>query len=345
MRSSVPADMRRDPAERMQPLVNRRLLPSLLIAGLLLTVPASASAKIKVAVGVGDQSPQMFADDNWKALKLKKTRYFIEWNAIDQPSELAKADAFVAAARNARVSVLMHISTDDINSKPRRALPSVSRYKSKVGALVRRYRPSGVKDWGVWNEANHKSQPTQRNPKRAAQFYKTFRKLRGCSKCKIVALDVLDQSGVEAYIGRWMKAAGSLGKSARIIGIHNYSEVNRKLKAKRSKKSFKKYPGTARIIRAFRTRGNKRAKFWYTETGGIAKFGGFGCNMSRQSSTTKYMFTLAKRYDRDVERLYTYNWFGTNPRCHSFDAGLVDADGTSRPAYSAFKSRLKNASR
>lgn len=332
----------------MQPPVNRRLLPSLLIiAGLLLTVPAGASAakKIKVAVGVGDQSPRMFDDAGWKALKLKKTRYFVEWNTIDQPSELAKADAFVAAARRARVSVLMHISTDDINSKPRRALPSTSAYKSKVGALVRRYRPAGVKDWGVWNEANHKSQPTARNPKRAAQFYKIFRKLRGCSGCKIVALDVLDQAGVETYIGRWMKAAGSLGKSARIIGIHNYSEVNRKLKAKRSKKSFKKYPGTARIIRAFRTRGNKRAKFWYTETGGIAKFGGFGCSMSRQSSTTKYMFTLAKRYDRDVERLYSYNWFGTNPVCTSFDAGLVDNDGGTRPAYTAFRSRLKTASR
>ncbi|MBW3609214.1 MAG: hypothetical protein KY463_12820 [Actinobacteria bacterium] len=322
----------------------RRLLPSLLITGLLLAVPATASAKIKVAVAVGDQSPTMFTDSNWKALNLKKTRYFIEWNAIDQPSELAKADAFVAAARNARVSVLMHISTDDINSKPRRALPSVSRYKSKVGALVRRYRPGGVKDWGVWNEANHKSQPTAKNPKRAAQFYKTFRKLR-CSNCKIVALDVLDQSGVEKYIGSWIKAAGSHGKKARIIGIHNYSEVNRKLKPKRSAKSFKRYPGTARIIRAFRTRGNKRAKFWYTETGGVAKFGSFGCNMSRQSNTTKYMFTLAKRYDRDVERLYSYNWFGTNPRCHSFDAGLVDADGTSRPAYVAFRSGLRNASR
>lgn len=326
--------------------MNRRLLPSLLIAGLLLllAVPAGASAKIKVAVGVGDQSPSMFADPSWKALKLKKTRYFVEWNAVDQPAEMAKAELFVAAARSARVAVLMHVSTDDINSKPRRPLPSVRKYETKVGQLVRRLRGMGVKEWGVWNEANHSSQPTAKNPKRAAQFYKSFRRFR-CSGCKIVALDVLDQSGVESYIGRWMKAAGPLGKSARIIGIHNYSEVNRKLKPKRAKKSFKRYPGTARIVRAFRTRGNKRAKFWYTETGGVAKFGSFGCSMSRQSSTTKYMFTLAKRYDRDVERLYSYNWFGTNPTCNSFDAGLVDADGARRPAYAAFKSGLKNATR
>ena len=42
----------------------------------------------------------------------------------------------------------MHISTDDINSQPRKPLPSNSAYKTKVGALVKRYRAQGVKDWG-----------------------------------------------------------------------------------------------------------------------------------------------------------------------------------------------------
>ena len=327
--------------------MNRRLLPTLLIAlGLVIAVPASApAAKIKVAVGVGDQSPTMFDDSNWKALKLKKTRYFVEWNTIDQPDQLAKADAFVSAARRARVSVLMHISTDDINSKPRKPLPSVKQYKSKVGALVKRYRPSGVKDWGVWNEANHKSQPTARNPKRAAQFYKTFRKFK-CKSCKIVALDVLDQAGVEKYIASWLKHAGSAGRSARVIGIHNYSEVNRRLKEKRSKASLRKFPGTARIIKAVRKK-NKKAKIWYTETGGLASFGrAFRCDRKRQANRTKFMFDMIKRYDKDVERLYSYNWFGTSDGgCNGFDAGLVEADGAARPALATFRSGLKRTGR
>ena len=327
--------------------MNRRLFYMPLIAlGLAVAMPASASAaKIKVAVGIGDQSPQMFSDPNWKSLELKKTRYFIEWNAIDQPDQLAKADAFIDAARSARVSVLVHISTDDINSQPRRPLPSVAQYKSKVGALVARYRGLGVRDWGVWNEANHKSQPTAKNPKRAAQFYKTFRRFK-CSGCKIVALDVLDQAGVETYIARWLKAAGSAGRSARVVGIHNYSEVNRRLKEKRSRSSLKRYPGTARIIKAVRKK-NKKAKFWYTETGGVANFGSaFPCNRSRQASRTKFMFDMIKRYDKDVERLYSYNWFGTaNGGCNGFDAGLVESDGAARPALAAFKRGLKNSSR
>ena len=318
----------------------RRLLPSLLVVGLLLTVPASASAKTNVAVGIGDQSPKMFTDANWKALNLKKTRYFIEWNEIDQPSELARADAFVAAARAANVSVLMHISTDDINSQPRRPLPSNKAYKSKVGALVARYRAMGVKDWGVWNEANHKSQPTARNPKRAADFYKTFRKFK-CKDCKIVALDVLDQAGVEKYIGSWIKAAGSLGKKAKIIGVHNYSQVNRRIT---EKNASSRYPGVARILKAIRRR-NSVAKLWLTETGGLASFGSaFACDRSRQSNRTKYMFSLIKKYDKNIERLYSYNYFG-NGCTPSFDGGLVEADGTPRAAYNTFKSQLKNTLR
>jgi hypothetical protein len=323
--------------------VNRRLFPTLLIAlGLVVAGPvATSAAKTRVAVGIGDQSPKMFADANWKALNIKKTRYFIEWNAIDQPDQLALADEFMGAARTAGVKVLLHISTDDINSQPRRPLPSVSNYKKKVKSLITRYKKVGVTDWGVWNEANHKSQPTARNPKRAAQFYKTFKGM--CKNCKIVALDVLDQSGVEKYIASWMKAAGPSGRSARIFGIHNYSQVNRRITAK---KASKRYPGTARIIKAVRKTA-KRSKFWYTETGGLASFGSaFPCDKKRQANRTTFMFSMIKTHDKDVERLYSYNWFGTaNGGCNGFDAGLVEADGTVRPAYATFKSGLKNTTR
>jgi hypothetical protein len=323
----------------MQSLVNRRLLPSLLVAGLLLAVPASATAKTNVAVGVGDQNAKMFTDANWKALKLKKTRVFVEWSTIDDASELAKADRYVAAATAAGVAVLMHISVEHINSTPRAPLPSVGEYKDKVGRLVAHFRAQGVREWGVWNEANHSSQPTQKNPKRAAQFYKTFKAFK-CKDCRIVALDVLDQKGVEKYIASWLKAAGSAGKSAKIIGIHNYSQVNRRITAKKASNT---YPGTARIINAVRKK-NSKAKFWYTETGGLAKFGGsFPCDKERQANRTKFMFDMLKTYDKDVERLYAYNWYGAN--CVMFDAGLVEENGTVRPAYTAFKKGLKNTTR
>jgi hypothetical protein len=314
--------------------VIRRLTLLLPILGLL-AIPSASFAKTNVAVGIGDQSPKMFDDVNYKTLGMKKTRYFIEWNAIDQPGEIADADRFVAAAKAAGVKVLMHISTDDINTLPRRPLPSVANYKTKVGALIKRYKPQGVTDWGVWNEANHKSQPTTKNPKRAAQFYTAMKGM--CSGCKIVALDVLDQAGVEKYIASWLKAAGSAGKTAKVIGVHNYSQVNRRIT---EKNASKRYPGVARILKAIRKR-NKVAKLWLTETGGVASFGSaFPCDKARQANRTKYMFDLVKKYDKNIERLYTYNWFGNG--CVGFDAGLVEANGAARPALATFKSGIKN---
>jgi hypothetical protein len=318
--------------------VVRRLTLLLPIFGLLaIAIPSAASAATNVRVGVGDQSPKMFDDPNWKSLGLKTTRYFVEWNTVDQPTELADATEFVTAAREHNVKVLMHVSTDDINSTPRRPLPSVAAYKSKVGALIKIFKPRGVTEWGAWNEANHKSQPTARNPRRAADFYKTMKKL--CKGCKIVALDVLDQAGVEKYIGSFLKAAGSAGKTAKIIGVHNYSQVNRRIT---EKNDSNRYPGVARILKAIRKR-NKVAKLWLTETGGLASFGGsFPCDKQRQASRTKYMFDLIKKYDRNIERLYTYNWFGFG--CASgFDGGLVEANGATRPALAAFKTGLKKA--
>jgi hypothetical protein len=318
--------------------VIRRLSLLLPVIGLLALPSAAAAAKVNVAVGIGDQSPRMFDDANWKALNLKKTRYFIEWNAADQPGELADADKFVDAARDRGVKVLMHVSTDNINSVPPTKLPTVAAYKAKVGELVKRYQARGVTEWGAWNEANHKSQPTARNPKRAAQFYTALKSM--CQGCKIVALDVLDQAGVERYISRWLKAAGSAGRKARIIGIHNYSQVNRRIT---EKNASKRYPGTARIVKAVRKR-NKVAKFWYTETGGVAQFGSnFPCDKGRQANRTKFMFTMIKKYDKNIERLYSYNWFGND--CDGFDAGLVERNGTTRPAYAAFKNGLKSATR
>jgi hypothetical protein len=305
-----------------------------------LTLPAIASAatartKIGIRIAIGDQSPEMFSSPFYHALHLKLTRYFIEWNAIDQPDVLARADQFVAAARLNGVSVLMHVSTDNISAAPRSALPSVRAYRRKVNALIRHFKPQGVKEWGAWNEANHRSQPTQNNPARAARYFMQMRSV--CRNCTIVALDVLDQAGVEQYVHRFFAALGrSKARYARIVGIHNYSEVNRRLR-----KGSNRYPGTSRIIGAARTH-NREAKFWYTETGGHVKLFGT-CDVNRAADRTVYMFSLAKRFRKFIRRLYTYNWTPTQT-CDGatrFDAGIVEPDGTPRPAYHVIRSRLR----
>jgi hypothetical protein len=196
-----------------------------------------------------------------------------------------------------------------------------------------------VTDWGAWNEANHKTQPTSKSPRAAAQFFGEMRRL--CKGCAIVALDVLDQRGVEKYIASFFKAAGANAARARVVGIHNYSEVNRKLK-----KGSNAYPGTKRIIDAV-LKANKRAKFWYTETGGLTRQGtAFPCDDARAADRTQYMFSLAKKYDRYIDRLYTYNWTPSlDCEASVFDGGLVNIDGSVRPAFGIFQRNLASFKR
>lgn len=303
-----------------------------LLAAVAFAASAAPASAASITVGIGDQNQAMFDNPAFQQLKLKRVRYFIPWNAMQDNAKRTAAENFVARARASKFKVFMHISTDDF--KPKKAkLPSTRLYGREVGRLVKHFRARGVKEWGVWNEANHKTQPTYRSPKRAAQYFKIFYRWRSsstCRGCTIVALDVLDQRGVEKYIRSYARALGTTyRRRATIIGIHNYSEVNRRYKTK-----------TTRIVRTWR-KYNKRSKFWYTETGGLVEFGrSFKCSERRAKSRTKYMFDLARRNRRYITRLYTYQWTGTD--CKStFDAGLSDAAGNPRPAYAEFKRGIR----
>jgi hypothetical protein len=309
----------------------KTFLALLALLALLAALPAGAPAatKYKVQVGMGDQAPEMFGDPNFTALKLKKARFFIRWNAIDNPETIAKADRWVAEARRTGVRPMMHV---DAVFAPRTELPTVKEYREKVGALVKRYRV--VKEWGAWNEVNSKTQPTFKSPKRVAQFYLQLRKM--CRGCTIVALDLLDSGNVKKYIRDFYRALGKKnGAKANIVGIHNYGDTNRN-----------RTTGTKLIIRETLKR-NKKAKFWLTETGGLAYLRSdtrttFPCNEKRQAKAINNMFKLAIRYRKHVKRLISYNFYGIDcDPVQRFDAGLIRRDGSKRPAYFAFRKQIK----
>jgi hypothetical protein len=187
-----------------------------------------------------------------------------------------------------------------------------------------------VRAYVPWNEINHFTQPTYRNPKAAARFTRLVR--RNCRGCTVVAADILDRAdnaraknprfrSTLRYIKRFRKALKAAAAGLR--AAHNYSDTNR----------FRDR-GTKQIVNALGCR-----EIWLTETGGIHKFraGGLKASAKRQLRATKYMFRIARRFKR-IKRLYVYTWFGAvMPR---FDAGLV-ANGKPRPAYNEVKRRLR----
>ena len=293
---------------------------------------------IGVAVGIGDQNVAMFDSPLFQALAVKKVRYFIKWDTIDRPGELAIADAWVNRATALKQQVLMHVSSNDLTNLKAAHLPSVSEYKAKVGALITRYRPLGVRTWGAMNEANHASQPTWNNPRRAAQYFVALRSI--CRRCTILALDVLDQRGVDGYIRAFYAALGRRRSLAKFVGIHNYSDTNRRRES-----------GTRLIIDTVKAQ-NPQAQFWLTETGGVAKFGtSFPCDPAaparaerRQARAVQFMFTLTRRFAAVLRRLYVYN-FTSDDCAGRFDSGVVRRDGSARPAYDALQREIQQFKR
>jgi len=305
------------------------------LLAVLALIPATASAKTNVRVGIGDQNVSMFDQPLFQARKFKRVRYFVRWDVEQHAADLAAATAYVRRARQDNIQVLLHISSNDLRIKKAK-LPSVAQYRREIKKIVSTFRPLGVRDFGAWNEVNHASQPTYKSPTRAADFFvEAYRAIKPrCSFCNVVALDVLDQAGVERYMRSFYRHLSSTYRQrARVVGIHNYGDVNRQ------RTTF-----TRNIIRQSRSF-NKRSRFWFTETGGLVKFGrSFPCSKERARNRLRNMFSLARTYQSSgVERLYVYNWLGPSTGCDArFDAGLVNFDGTARPGYTYLKSVLPN---
>ncbi len=311
--------------------------PLLLIAVLsLLALPGAAQAKI--TVGIAENNPGMFSDPLFTQLGAKHARVVVSWNVADgRDDELNRVIQYVAA-RSSRASRPWSPSSTPAATRAsatgartaRRSqckLPTAKQYEAALRKF-KAFLPS-VSNIVAWNEINHFTQPTYKNPKAAARFTTIARKVfRGGT---VVAADILDQAdNVRAKRPTFRSATGyvkafrKVYKGPRIVcGVHNYSDINR----------FRS-TGTKAIIKALGCK-----QIWLTEAGGLYKFAGFKANQNRQLKATKYMFRVAKA-DKKVKRLYVYTWFGV-PRSARFDAGLVGPDGKPRKAYAEVRKNVK----
>jgi Glycosyl hydrolase catalytic core len=321
-----------------------RLLALLVAAAALLGLPAAASAK--VTVGISENNTAMFADPLFTSLGAKHVRIVMAYDVMTSKDRdlQNRVRPYLDAARAAKIEPLVsfehHAGDANICNRKKNlkkavcALPSAKKYERNVKAFLKAF--PWVKVISPWNEINHYTQPTSRNPKAAARFTDIVAK--DCRKCTIVAADVLDQandvsakrpnySRTLAYI-RSFKAALRTKRS--VCGIHNYSDVNR----------FRT-TGTQALVGAL---GCKQV--WLTETGGLYKFTSFwtastkkGCssNASCQLKATKYLFRKTVKVSRTIKRVYVYTWFGGGVR--RFDSGLV-ADNQPRPAYREVKKHI-----
>jgi hypothetical protein len=281
-----------------------------------------------ISVGVGEQDASFFSDPLFTKLDVKRARYFPSWNVALKKREAGWLDIWVSEAQRTGVEPLISFTAALGSRCPQRPckLPSVKQYKKAFKAFRKRWPQ--IKVVSPWNEANHRSQPTFKNPKRAAQFYNVVRS--SCRGCKIVAADVIDERNMES----WLKTFKRYAKKPKIWGLHNYRDTNLR--------KGQVTGGTRRLVKAV------KGQIWLTETGGIVKFvlpsGGtlFPSSEKRANKAIKRMFMLAKKYRSRIKRLYIYNW-RQPARSNRFDAGLVRRNGTPRPGYKTVRKTLRTS--
>jgi hypothetical protein len=271
-------------------------------------------------VGISDQDPQTFSDSRFTALGMRYARLITPWNSIfTEPDRL---DAWLQAAKSAGIEPLVAFNYKRGDVCPARpcTLPSVAQYTAAFKAFYAKY--PWVRSYQPWNEANHQSQPTGKNPKRAAQYYNVVRSR--CHGCTITAADVLDATNLKRWIGTFLKYAK--GKP-RLWGLHNYTDTNR----------FRS-TGTKTMLKLV------KGQLWLTETGGIVAFTTAGGKVAlrhdekRARRAIDYLFRLARTSKR-ITRVYVYQWRKTQTG-DRFDAGLVAPDDTARPSLAALRRQL-----
>jgi hypothetical protein len=310
------------------------LLSACLLA---LAVPAAASAKL--TVGISENQPTMFGDPLFQQLGAKHARVVVAYDVVQKGGyDLTRVAQYLGNAQAQGVEPLVafeHTRGDASRCDQRKNFkktickaPTTAQYTSALKAFFAAFPQ--VKVIAPWNEINHFTQPTSRDPKLAAKFTNIAHTV--CPDCTLVVGDVLDQADNPSAkrptfnnTKKFIKSFRSALKVPRTVcGIHNYSDVNR----------FRT-TGTRALISALGCK-----QYWLTETGGLYHFGSFwgkrtynGCHSASacQVKATKYLFDKTAKVTSKITRAYIYTWFGgVTPR---FDAGLV-VDGKPRSAYS-----------
>jgi hypothetical protein len=294
--------------------MTRRLLTLILAASALLALPAGAHA---FSIGMSDQKVGMWEDPRFQQLGIKQVRLLVYYNQVLK-GDFSRYDQWMAQAQARGADVLLTINQHSSMSKTR--LPTIAQYRKVVRTLRARY--PYVRTWAAWNEANHKTQPLFRKPRRAAQYYNVLRK--ECAGCTIVAADVLDSSNMLPWVAKFKRYA----HNPRIWGLHSYGDANR-----------------FRALNATATRqllNTVKGELWLTETGGIVRFSttyrGGKSGEARAARAVKRTFQIARSSSR-VKRVYLYHW-NADPKFVTWDSAFVAANGRARPALDVLRKEL-----
>lgn len=287
------------------------------VAAAALAAGLAASAHAVVVTGVSDQRAAFFDSPAYRALELDAVRLVVPWDAGTRPGPW---NAWIERALRdgSRVQIAFEHGPGSRCPDTPCPLPSIVAYGDALAALLAAY--PAIREITPWNEPNHNSQPTFRNPAAAAAYYEEAR--ARCPACIVVAGDFLDDGALVGYLSSYRAA---LTSAPRVWGLHNYFDA-----------TYFQSRGVETMLR------ETDGALWLNETGGIVSFtpgngGGLPYDEQRAADSVRWLYDLADRRPA-VERMYLYQWQGA--RDNGFDSGLLGYDGTPRPSYSVVAARV-----
>ncbi len=299
--------------------------------------------------GLADQKPSTFSHPEFLKLRdagLKTARYTVRYDALryrNSPSFAYHAqnlDAWLKAAEAANVRPLVTFWVTASSSRSLKGRISASRFRTEFRRFRKAYPE--VRDFSLFNEPNLTG-PYKNDPAALGRLYRTIsRELRGCSSCRLLVGDLHLTSGRSAA-SYALKVRRAAKMPIRIWGLNNYNDVNDRRSTQ-----------TSRFLRSTAV---KHSKVWITESGGVysrkasserknpflaqrRKATSDSARERYQYDATRYLNTIAKRYRRQLQRVYVYQLQSDpNPswrpgsRNGSWDSGLLDPRGDERRSF------------
>ena len=294
-------------------------------------------------VGIGDDKADMFKDPRFLALGIRTVRYDMHWDALSVRSDRGPLIAWMNAAHEHRLDVLVTIDhTDKVIYKvvkvrvkvhgkwtyvkrrkafsQTRVLPSPAAYLRAFKAFRKRF--PWVKDFATWDETNFYGEATYNREGLVVAYYRGMR--RACSSCKILAAEFLDVNKHRAVpMTTWARTfVKDLGYQPAYWGLNDYEDANHLVTT-----------STRQLLRA--VRGN----IWLAETGGIVsrphttdKAAGFPQNAAHAAKVDAFVLKTLGSLSPRIQRIYLYEW-NARTRRDSWDTALISYNRKPREGY------------
>lgn len=279
--------------------------------------PASAAPLL----GIGEQRPELLSSTYFQQLGVRQIRLTVPWDAIDGGWQLGQVDAQMNAVKSQGLVPLVIFGHSRIAGR-KTVMPSAKAFSKRFARFRSRY--PWVRQYGSWNEANYKGQPTFKSPKRVASYYRSIKKR--CPKCRVLIASLLDTRNLIPY-------ARSLARAARVKrplwGFHNYGDISR-----RRDKTTRKFLGAV------------KGDVWLVEVGALAYYRGDSevlrkrsLGEANQAQAISFLTNkIIPRNQRRIKRAYIYQWQASADS--TWDSGLMRPDGSPRPAFDALLAAL-----